>query len=70
MMKILAHADSRTAKLVGAFIFWGLFCFAAGNAHVTQEALNGSNRWWQVKEHRDVNAAANHQQLKDLGIVK
>lgn len=41
-------------KTIGAFVLWGLVCFAVGNAHVTGSALEGSGRWWQQNEHQAI----------------
>lgn len=70
MLNLLGHFDSKIVKLVGAFLFVFLLGYAAGNGHKTQEALDGSAKWWQQKEHQDVKAVAKHQQEKDFGIAK
>ena len=44
-------------KQWGWVLFFGLACFAAGNYHVTQEAVIGSAQWWQAHEKRDLSAA-------------
>lgn len=44
--------ESRRMKTIGAFLLWGLVCFAVGNGHATQTALEGSSQWWQGQESR------------------
>ena len=61
--------DHPKIKLIGAFLLWGLLCFAMGNGHATQAALQGSANWWQQKEHHDVAKVVEHQKAVDLGIV-
>ena len=36
-----------------------LASYAAGNYHVTREAVDGSARWWQWQEHKAVDRCEN-----------
>jgi hypothetical protein len=41
-------------KLVGAFLLWGGFCFAAGNSHMTEAAMKGQAAYFQKHEKQHV----------------
>lgn len=44
-------------KQWGWVVLFGVLCFGAGNYHETQAAIDGTQRWWQQHEKRDLTAA-------------
>ena len=61
-------------KQWGWVMLFGLVCFGAGNYHATEDALQGSARWWQGQEMQVAKQAWTSAQkkawndcIKDLG---
>lgn len=58
----LSQRSFRT--VAAAFLLVGLG-FAAGNYHVTKEAVDGSGQWWLQHQHTDLKHHLTDQQQKD-----